>query len=83
MISVLANALPEAFYSLCHEEEALAQKALFSLLELNPLMYRESNPVGLKALLSLMGICGPDVRLPLLEATDELKDAIRAALKKR
>ena len=43
-------------------------------------MYEESNPVGVKAALEALGVCGAAVRLPLLEATEGLKDRIRKAL---
>jgi 4-hydroxy-tetrahydrodipicolinate synthase len=47
-------------------------------LDLNPLMYEESNPVGLKALLEDMGICTAQVRLPLVKASDALHKKITA-----
>jgi 4-hydroxy-tetrahydrodipicolinate synthase len=39
-------------------------------------MYEEGNPVGVKYLLSTMGICGEAVRLPLLKASSNLKSKI-------
>ena len=59
---------------------ATARDGLFRLLPLNPLMYEESNPVGVKAALEALGVCGAAVRLPLLEATEGLKERIRKAL---
>ncbi len=83
VISVLANALPEVFQTIrsgFHEGNMNeAQEAASSLSEINPLMYEEANPVGLKALLALMGICGETVRLPLVEASPNLKARIKAA----
>ena len=84
VISVLANAFPKRFSELTRAalagDFAAARAGLFSLLPLNPLMYEESNPVGVKAALEGLGVCGAAVRLPLLEATEGLKDRIRRAL---
>ena len=84
IISVLANAFPKRFSELTRAalagDFAAARAGLFSLLPLNPLMYEESNPVGVKAALEGLGVCGAAVRLPLLEATEGLKDRIRRAL---
>ncbi|WP_201982274.1 4-hydroxy-tetrahydrodipicolinate synthase [Hymenobacter rubidus] len=83
-ISVLANAYPKRFSDLTRAalagDFATARDGLFHLLPLNPLMYEESNPVGVKAVLESLGVCGAAVRLPLLEATEGLKDRIRKAL---
>ena len=56
---------------------ARAQKELFKLVDINPPMYEEGNPVGVKQLMHEMGICGPNVRLPLVQASDELVKKIR------
>jgi 4-hydroxy-tetrahydrodipicolinate synthase len=82
VISVLANAYPVIFRKI--KEFALAgnyAKAsleAFKLLEINPLMYEESNPVGLKALLEGMKICSGRVRVPLAEASEALRGKISA-----
>lgn len=84
IISVLGNAFPKRFSDLTRAalagDFAAARDGLFRLLPLNPLMYEESNPVGVKAALEALGVCGAAVRLPLLEATEGLKDRIRRAL---
>jgi 4-hydroxy-tetrahydrodipicolinate synthase len=83
VISVLANALPIPFKKM--KEFAFAgnyQKAShhqFSLLEINGPMYEESNPVGIKHLLSELGVCGNHVRLPLIPASEGLKKKISKA----
>jgi 4-hydroxy-tetrahydrodipicolinate synthase len=80
VISVLANALPVPFRKIkegfFNGKLSLAQAAQFSLLDINGPMYEEGNPVGVKYLLSIMGICQPHVRLPLAEASDSLKKKI-------
>ncbi|ALW86069.1 4-hydroxy-tetrahydrodipicolinate synthase [Hymenobacter sedentarius] len=84
IISVMANAFPKRFADMTRAALAgdftKARTGLFHLLPLNPLMYEESNPVGVKAALEALGVCGAAVRLPLLEATPGLKERIRKAL---
>lgn len=77
VISVLANAYPEVFKTICHGNLQESKEAAFRLLDINPLMYEESNPVGLKYLLKELGICGDTVRLPLMPASDSLQERIK------
>lgn len=82
VISVLANAYPVVFRKIKENfmagKLAQAQQAQFSLLDINSPMYEEGNPVGVKYLLSLLGVCQPYVRLPLLTASQNLKKKIEA-----
>lgn len=86
-ISVLANALPYTFSNMVR----LALQGRFyesysygfEMIPLNKLMYTEGNPTGVKALLECMRICDTTVRLPLAEASDELKFQIRTAYQKK
>lgn len=82
IISVLANALPSTFKAMCHGSEKESLKASFSLLDINPLMYQEGNPVGIKNLLMHMGICGDQLRLPMLRASLELNQQIKTVYQK-
>lgn len=82
VISVLANAYPGIFKTICHGNAEESKKAAFKLLDLNPYMYEESNPVGLKCLMNLLGICGDTVRLPLMKASDSLRKNIEENLVK-
>lgn len=86
VISVLANAYPEIFRDMKKYAEdgdyIRASAEVFKLLELNPLMYEESNPVGLKTLLEQMGICASAVRLPLIAASTGLCERISLRRKK-
>lgn len=83
-ISVLANAYPRAFSAMTRAALAgdfrEATRRLFSFLPLDPLLYEEANPVGIKAALAVRGVCGPFARLPLLPASAELTARIAAAL---
>lgn len=80
VISVLANAFPVIFRKM--KEYAFsgdytnASRELFKLIEINGPMYEESNPVGIKQLLSERGICGNAVRLPLVPASQALQQKI-------
>jgi 4-hydroxy-tetrahydrodipicolinate synthase len=85
VISVLANALPIPFKKMKEfafaGNYAKASQHQFSLLEINGPMYEESNPVGIKQLLSELGVCGNHVRLPLISASEGLKKKISEALR--
>lgn len=80
VISVLANAFPGIFKKMKEfsfaGNYAKASQEQFKLLEINGPMYEEGNPVGLKSLLSEMGICGKSVRLPLAPASPALTKKI-------
>jgi 4-hydroxy-tetrahydrodipicolinate synthase len=79
IISVMANAYPSIFKTIIHGNPEESMKATFRLLEINPLMYAESNPVGIKNLMKHLGICGDEVRLPLLQASESLSRRIKEA----
>lgn len=83
-ISVLANAYPKEFSSmirLCQSNDYKAAAQVWSKwLELNPLLYEEGNPVGIKAVLAELGVCQPFVRLPLATASLDLTAKIRKAM---
>lgn len=86
VISVLANAYPVPFRKMKENAAtgnyARAYKELFKLLDINGPMYEEGNPVGLKVLLSEMGICSKQVRLPLIIASPVLQKKIAGLLMK-
>lgn len=80
VISVLANAFPGKFsrmVQLALDGQAKeAADLLLSFVDINPLMYEEGNPVGVKAVLERFGVCTAQVRLPLVEASAGLKDKL-------
>jgi 4-hydroxy-tetrahydrodipicolinate synthase len=84
VISVLANAWPVEFSKmvrLCLASDFKTAGNIWkNWISLNPLLYEEGNPVGIKALMSCLKICGEEVRLPLLKASDGLIDKIKTAL---
>ena len=80
VISVLANAFPEKFskmisLALDHQFKE-ASELMYDFVDINPLMYEEGNPVGVKAVLERFGVCSANVRLPLVEASAGLKDRV-------
>jgi 4-hydroxy-tetrahydrodipicolinate synthase len=82
VISVIANAYPQIMANIINGTLSESKNNTFKLLEINPLMYEESNPVGVKCLMGQLGICKENVRLPLLKASEHLKSKIIAAAKK-
>lgn len=82
VISVLANAFPVVFKKM--KEFAFsgnyskAQMELYKLVDINGPMYEEGNPVGVKQLMHVMGICGPHVRLPLAMTSEKLAARINS-----
>ena len=83
VISVLANAFPIAFKKMTESAQAenysKAATETFKFLEINGPMYEEGNPTGIKYLLSLMKICKPHVRLPIVEPSAGLRKKIELA----
>jgi 4-hydroxy-tetrahydrodipicolinate synthase len=83
VISVMANAFKQFNDSVHLALQGQYQEAnalLLQLLEINDLMYVESNPVGVKAALQLLGVCEGHVRLPLVAASEGLSEKLRKAL---
>ncbi|QXP78369.1 MULTISPECIES: 4-hydroxy-tetrahydrodipicolinate synthase [Winogradskyella] len=85
VISVIGQALPKEFSEMIRL--GIARKAKeaydihFKLMPITALIFSENNPSGIKAVLSALNISKPDVRLPLVEATDQLKSKIESELK--
>ena len=81
VISVLANGFPKEFcqgINLALDQKfEKSNEALSQLVKINQLMYEESNPTGIKEVLRLKGVCGNAVRLPLLSASESLKERIQ------
>ena len=53
----------------------------FKLMPIVGLIFSENNPAGIKAVLDSLNISKSHVRLPLVIATDKLKENITKALK--
>jgi len=61
---------------------AKARGVLGDFLAIDPLLYEEGNPVGVKKILEIKGICSSDVRLPLVKASEELGERMEVILAK-
>lgn len=85
VISVSGQGIPEVFCAMVeHMSEGRwiqARAAHLSIYDLTNQLFEEGNPVGIKSLLETRGITQATVRLPLVEATDNLKNALAASLK--
>ncbi len=77
LISVLSNALPEDTMHLVHQPSLAHQEALDQLIKA---LFAEGNPTGIKALLQIQGITSDHVRLPLVSASEELKNNLRKSV---
>ena len=85
VMSVVANAFPARF---CGVIEAalqgdfkLASRELSHFLRIDPLLYEEGNPVGIKNILEIMGLIEGHVRLPLMKASESLNERQKSVLK--
>jgi 4-hydroxy-tetrahydrodipicolinate synthase len=86
LVSVASNLIPEVMASLvnrCLEGEfgeALEiQKRYYPLL--SGLMGLDTNPVPIKSAVALQGHCTDEIRLPLVNLTDEKTETLRSLLK--
>lgn len=77
VISVLGQGIPNEFSRMIQlglqGEEKEAYALHNSMLAGMRLSFEEGNPAGIKSVLEAQGLCEPTVRLPLVEATPELK----------
>ena len=83
-IGVTANVaakLSSDFQKACINDIDKATKIDKLLQPLHSSLFIESNPSPVKYAASLLGMCRPEVRLPLVEIKDETKNKISAALK--
>lgn len=84
-ISVLGQAFPKLYSQMIRQglegNYKEANTIQYQLLEAMELIFKEGNPVGIKALLSLLGVINTlEVRLPLVNATEGLQKELKAYL---
>lgn len=85
VISVVANALPGETSRLVNAAIEKSTETTALAADLDPilgLIFREGNPTGIKSLLNIAGIGNGLLRLPLVEASDELSESIKLAYEK-
>ncbi len=70
VISVIANSHPKEFSGMVDaalkNHYAIARRYNDLLHDVHPLLYAEGNPVGIKAAVSILGLCENNLRLPLV-----------------
>lgn len=83
-ISVIANLLPKEFSTMINHglagEFNEATAIQFKLSEIIESIFEEGNPVGIKCAMSLQNITTDTVRLPLVNASDSLREKIKKQL---
>jgi len=82
VISVVANAYPAIFAQMvrhCLAGDFTAARPMhYMLVDIINTLFAEGSPSGVKAYLNEMGICGNDVRLPVVTVSEKLMDKIKA-----
>lgn len=85
IISVAANIVPRdvANLVLAFEKGEIkkAQELHYKLLPLVKALFIETNPIPVKTSLGLLGMCEPDLRLPMCQMSAENLDKLKKALK--
>lgn len=79
LISVASNAFPEDFYDIVHKKDHAKQAQYDQIIKL---LFKEGNPVGIKAVLTQKGIIQNYLRLPLVPASKELQEEIKKEMAK-
>lgn len=77
LISVASNVFAEDFHDIVHKKDQ-AKQAQYE--EMVRLLFKEGNPVGIKAVLAQKGIIENYLRLPLVPASKTLQDEIKKEL---
>ena len=77
LISVASNAFPDDFRRIVHEQDEALQAQYDEMVKL---LFAEGNPVGIKAVLTQKEIIQNYLRLPLVPASEELRNNIAALL---
>ena len=74
VISVIANALPAAFSGMVRlmqkNKYPEARAIHYSLTAIIEQLFADGNPAGVKAALSILGVCENNLRLPLVKANE-------------
>ncbi|MBU1124900.1 MAG: 4-hydroxy-tetrahydrodipicolinate synthase [Candidatus Omnitrophica bacterium] len=85
VISVVANIVPREVADLVaafqRGDIAKAQEIHYRLLPLVKAMFIETNPIPVKTAMGLLGLCEPDLRLPMSEMMPDNLEKLKVALK--
>ncbi|RED45889.1 4-hydroxy-tetrahydrodipicolinate synthase [Seonamhaeicola aphaedonensis] len=84
VISVIGQALPKDFSEMIRlglkGNVIEAYRLHFKLMDVTGYIFEENNPAGIKAVFEALGLCDDTVRLPVVPASKELKQKIKAYL---
>lgn len=85
VISVVANIVPKYVADLVNEFQKgnlkKCRKLHYKLFPLIKAMFIETNPIPVKTAMGLMGLCDPDLRLPLCAMSEHNLELLKKALK--
>jgi 4-hydroxy-tetrahydrodipicolinate synthase len=80
VISVIAQAIPKEFSTMInfglHNNAQKANELFYKIMDSIDFIFEEGNPAGIKALLNARSICSENVRLPLLNASQNLQQKL-------
>ncbi|MFH6770184.1 4-hydroxy-tetrahydrodipicolinate synthase [Gaetbulibacter aquiaggeris] len=81
VISVIGQAFPKEFSEMIrlglNGDAKKAYNIHYKLMDVIGYIFEENNPAGIKAVFEVLGLCRDSVRLPLVPASNHLKDKIR------
>ncbi len=84
VISVASNLIPREIHSICelykigNTEEARAR--FLRTLPLCRALFKEVNPIPVKAAAAMMGLCREEYRLPLCPPSESIKESLKLAI---
>lgn len=80
VISVIANAFPQKFSAMVKQALAgnfgAALPLHYELLDAMNLIFADGSPGGIKVILEALNICGVDVRMPLSDVSEKVKEQL-------
>jgi 4-hydroxy-tetrahydrodipicolinate synthase len=86
LVSVIANAYPKGYSDLVRAglkgDFETARKLHYSFMNLVDLLFVDGNPAGVKYALQQLGVCGEELRLPLVPATEGTKQSMDVIMTK-
>ncbi|MBF0212437.1 MAG: 4-hydroxy-tetrahydrodipicolinate synthase [Magnetococcales bacterium] len=86
VISVTSNVAPAKMVELYHAwqkgEVSKAQKLHETLLDINQQLFCETNPIPVKSAAAMLGLCEPEIRLPLTWLAEPNQAMLRITLNK-
>lgn len=85
IVSVVANIVPRDVADMVDDFNKgnikKAQEMHYKLLPLTKALFIETNPIPVKTAMGLLGMCAPDLRLPMCSMMPENLDKLKKALK--